>query len=90
MKKYLYIFCAALALSAVSCSVEDGLAPDGNGTSAPAFPQDAVAGELLVKFAPQVSGILDNLLPATKAAARQHVQEWFQSMKSLTLSGLIR
>ena len=66
MKKYLYIFCAALALSAVSCSIEDVPAPDGNGTSSPSIPQDAVAGELLVKFSPQVSGILDNLLPATK------------------------
>ncbi len=67
MKKYLYIFCAALALSAVSCSIEDVPAPDGNGTSSPSIPQDAVAGELLVKFSPQVSGILDNLLPATKS-----------------------
>ncbi len=46
MKKYLYIFCAALALSAVSCSIEDVPAPDGNGTSSPSIPQDAVAGEL--------------------------------------------
>lgn len=67
MKKYLYIFCAALVLSAVSCSIEDVPAPDGNGTSSPSIPQDAVAGELLVKFSPQVSGILDNLLPATKS-----------------------
>lgn len=69
MKKYLYVIFTALTLSAVSCSVKDDISVDGNGEPAVEAGQDAVAGELLVKFNPQVSGILDNILPATRSGA---------------------
>lgn len=68
MKKYLYIFCAALSLSAVSCGIDEAVGGAENGDlQAGLTPEDVVAGELLVKFDPQVSSILDRILPMTKS-----------------------
>lgn len=67
MKKYLYMFFAAFALSAVSCSLEKNGPETPEVTICPQISQNAVKGELLVKFDPQVSGILDRILPATKS-----------------------
>ncbi len=68
MNKSLYILCAALSISAVSCRIDDPAGgPEGGKVHVATVPDDAVAGELLVKFDPQVSAILDNLLPATKS-----------------------
>lgn len=65
MKKLIYIICAAMALSAVSCSRNIGVEmPD----TRPSEPEDVIEGELLVKFNPQVAGILDEILPATKSS----------------------
>ena len=66
MKKYIYVICAALSFTAVSCSVNDGL--EVPPESVPAVPRDVVEGELLVKFNPQVADILDEILPSTKAS----------------------
>lgn len=63
MKRYGFIVCALLAVAA--CSKSGVEAP---GSKPVATPQDVVEGELLVKFNPQVAGILDKMLPATKAA----------------------
>lgn len=68
MKKYFYIFCAAMSLSAVSCGIDETVGGTENGDVHIAkVPDDVVAGELLVKFEPQVGDILDRLLPATRS-----------------------
>ncbi|MCM1503249.1 MAG: S8 family serine peptidase [Bacteroidales bacterium] len=69
MKRYLYILGAALSLSVVSCSIDEPFEEpaDGGNAGEVQVPQDVVAGELLVKFAPEVSEILDRVLPATKS-----------------------
>lgn len=64
MKKYSFIVCALLA---VACSKSGVEAPD----TKPSVPQDAVEGELLVKFNPQVAGILDKLVSTKAAPARR-------------------
>ncbi len=58
------------ALLAVSCSDSDIVNGGGaaiGGVDAPQVPNDAVEGELLVKFSPEMTEILDRL-PATRAA----------------------
>ncbi len=68
MKKYLHIFCAAVGLSVISCSInEESIVTDETSVKVPELAGDAVAGELLVKFDPQVSDILDRIMPVTKS-----------------------
>ncbi len=67
MKIYLYMALAAVALGSVSC-VQEKLQMETPSVNVPQMPADAVAGELLVKFDPRVSEILDNILPATKSS----------------------
>ncbi len=65
MKKYiLLVFMVILAACA-----EDKLQTVKPSVDVTQMPQDAIAGELLVKFDPAVSEILDNILPATKSRA---------------------
>lgn len=72
MKKIFLYTTLLAALFAVSCTENDiaGVAdtPAG-GTPAVEIPAEALEGELLVKFSPEMTDILDNL-PATRAAGK--------------------
>ncbi len=66
IKKYLYIILAIGALGSVSC-VQENLEIETPSANVPQMPENAVAGEILVKFTPDVSDILDEILPVTKS-----------------------
>ena len=73
MKTRLFIYSALLALSLSSCNENDvtGTVPEPTDPSL-SLTQDAVDGELLIKFSPAMSGILDSCF-TTRAATRSGI-----------------
>ncbi len=67
MKRYIYMGFAAAALLLSSCVQEDLQPAEKPAADILRLPEDAVAGELLVKFDPRVSGMLDDILPVTRS-----------------------
>ena len=59
MKRILYILIMFLVAGAVSCSIEGGNVPVKEEHKIPQFSADVVEGQLLVRFDPRVSDILD-------------------------------
>ncbi len=68
MNRYIYMVLAAAAVVLTSC-VRENLQPVEPSVNVPQLPEDAIAGELLVKFDPRVSDILDNVLPTKSSPA---------------------
>ncbi|MBR5592484.1 MAG: S8 family serine peptidase [Bacteroidaceae bacterium] len=68
MKTRLFIYFALLALTLSSCNDND-ITNDvpGESETTPSFTLDAIDGELLIKFSPEMTTILDNCF-ATRAA----------------------
>ena len=61
MKKRFFIYSALLAFSFVSCNeneIGNGISESSEPTSS--LTADAIDGELLIKFSPEMAGILDN------------------------------
>lgn len=60
MKRIIYLFAAAMLLCVTACSVEGPQAEvDALDSKMPQMSEDVVSGQLLVRFDPSVSGILD-------------------------------
>ena len=59
MKKIKYVFMLALAAGMMSCSVENGKNTEIDEQKMPQMSADVVEGQLLVRFDPRVSEILD-------------------------------
>ena len=59
MKKIKYVFMLALAAGMMSCSVENGKNTEIDDQKMPQMSADVVEGQLLVRFDPRVSEILD-------------------------------
>lgn len=60
MKKFKYVLALALAAGLLSCSVENDRTPVSEDAKMPQMSDDVVAGQLLVRFDPRVSDVLDN------------------------------
>lgn len=67
MKKIFIICSLFAALFAVSCSDDTAVADSGDSVNKPVIPADIVDGEILVKFVPEMTNLLDKAF-ATRSA----------------------